>query len=395
MGRKPKNIQRELLQKTKKCLACPPHKNERPIGNFYLSHSPMHQDGRVPWCKSCIIRNSTSETGEIDEECFKVVLRQIDKPFYYDYLQSAIREITNELLDSNKVKMEDIKYQGAKIIRRYFKNIQSLPQLSRKTYGDSEKDNVVSNGKPVRISIFGKKDLTENVVESVVGLMKENKTNWTDKDLQNKKYAISTIGYDPFEEASLTERDKKYGYNILAGYCDTEGITEDGHKIQSVIEISMLYIQVRKLTEAMNKELTGIDLDDAKIQKLVSSKTSLLASIATIAKDNNIASNYNKNSRQGKDSLTSKIKEMEDSGFKDIEVNLFDIKTSEAFKQIDEISNNNIATQLSLDNSEYSEIVKEQREKIIDYQDRIEALEEENRILKNKIIYYESDLDVG
>ena len=204
------------------------------------------------------------------------------------------------------------------------------------------------------------------------------------------KYVISTIGYDPYEDVGLSDADRKYCYNILSGYCDTDGISEDGHKMQGVIEMTMLYCQCKKITEAMNVELAKEDVDDAKVSKLTSSKSSLLSSIATIAKDNNIASNYNKNSKQGQSSLTSKMKEMAENGYRDIEVNLFDIKTSEAFKQIDQISNENIANQLTLDNNDYSEIVKEQREELLSATNELEALREENRILKNKIIDLEN-----
>jgi len=62
------------------------------------------------------------------------------------------------------------------------------------------------------------------------------------------------------------------------------------------------------------------------------------------------------------------------------------VKTSEAFKQIDSISNENIANQLTLDNSEYSDIVKEQREIIKNFEAEIDRLKEENRNYQNKII---------
>ena len=140
----------------------------------------------------------------------------------------------------------------------------------------------------------------------------------------------------------------------------------------------------------MNVELANPDVDETKIQKLTSAKKALLDSIASIAKDNNISSNYNKNSKQGKNSLTSKMKEMEANGFQEISVNFFDIKTAEAFKQIDEISNNNIASQLALDNNDYADIVKEQREMIQKYEIDLGALQEENRMLKNQIIDLEN-----
>ena len=84
------------------------------------------------------------------------------------------------------------------------------------------------------------------------------------------------------------------------------------------------------------------------------------------------------------------MKEMEKNGFEEIRVNLFDIKTSEAFKQIDSISNENIANQLTLDSSEYSDMVKEQREMIKNFESELEQLKEENRNLKNKVIDLES-----
>jgi len=155
-----------------------------------------------------------------------------------------------------------------------------------------------------------------------------------------------------------------------------------------------MYCQCKKITETMNLELSKKDPDDVKISKLTSSKSSLLSSISTIAKDNNIASNYNKNSKQGQSSLTSKMKEMSENKFKEIEVNLFDIKTAEAFKQIDKISNENISNQLTLDSSEYGEIIKEQREMIVELDSELELIKEENRNLKNKIIDLENRNEV-
>ena len=215
-------------------------------------------------------------------------------------------------------------------------------------------------------------------------------TKWTKEDKQNMKYVISKLGYDPFQDIGLDDFDRKYCYNLLSGYFDTPGILEDGHKKQCVIEITMSYCQCRKITETLNVELLKSDSNEKKISSLTSAKTSLLSSIATIAKDNNISSNYNKNSSQGQESISSMMKEMEKNGFEEIKVNLFDIKTSEAFRQISEISNQNIANQLTLDTNEYSDIVKEQREMIKNFESELDQLKEENRNLKNKIIDLES-----
>ena len=368
----------------KVCTSCG---RELPLSTgFYSSKSPLFAlDKKINICKECFINNSLNhETGEIDEVKFKNMLRRTDFPYYRDNLQSATNQYAKE---HGYVSDEDIRYHGDDIIKLYMKNVNSLRQLSSKTFEDSERDGFLQK----RSTVMKNADdsitmLSASSTEKISSQTSKDEVKWSKKDKQNMKYVISTIGYDPLEDLGMSDYDKKYCYNILAGYCDTSGISEDGHKLHSVIEMAILYAQCRKLTEEMNAEFNRENVDDTKISKLSSSKSTLLSSIATIAKDNNIASNYNKNSKQGQDSLSSKMKEMEANGFSEIEVNLFDIKTSEAFKQIDQISNENIANQLTLDSNEYTDIIKEQREMITAYESQLDELQEENRMLKNKIV---------
>ena len=126
--------------KYKTCLACPPDTAKKNFNEFYKSKNPFHQDGYVPWCKECIKNNSLLDIGEIDEDKFKSVLRQIDKPYYKDVLQSAIKQYLKE---HSYVKKEDVRFYGADIIGLYFKNINTLRQVLSKSYGDSEKDGFI------------------------------------------------------------------------------------------------------------------------------------------------------------------------------------------------------------------------------------------------------------
>ena len=270
-----------------------------------------------------------------------------------------------------------------------------LRQDKDKSYEDSEKEGFIHHNSNTTISEKEKiiqkySDIQEQKNTKQDNQKSDGDTKWTKEDKQNMKYVISKLGYDPFESVGLDDFDRKYCFNLLSGYFDTPGILEDGHKKQCVIEITMSYCQCRKITEELNLELSRSDSNEKKVSSLTSAKSSLLSSIATIAKDNNISSNYNKNSSQGQDSISSMMKEMEKNGFEEIRVNLFDIKTSEAFKQIDSISNENIANQLTLDSSEYSDMVKEQREMIKNFESELEQLKEENRNLKNKVIDLES-----
>ena len=56
-----------------------------------------------------------------------------------------------------------------------------------------------------------------------------------------------------------------------------------------------------------------------------------------------------------------------DNGFESIYVNAFDIETCEAMQQIANISTRAIMDELTFDVNDYSNMVKEQREMIVDY----------------------------
>lgn len=374
---------------SKKCTRC---HEEKKLTDFYSSNSPLFSiDKRVPLCKKCIQELCLNDDGEIDEVELNKTLRIIDKPYFKDSLASSYQQFLRE---HSYVEEEDVKKYGDKVLGLYFKNIM-LRQDKDKSYEDSEKEGFIHHNSNTTISEKEKiiqkySDIQEQKNTKQNNRKSDGDTKWTKEDKQNMKYVISKLGYDPFESVGLDDFDRKYCFNLLSGYFDTPGILEDGHKKQCVIEITMSYCQCRKITEELNLELSRSDSNEKKVSSLTSAKSSLLSSISTIAKDNNISSNYNKNSSQGQDSISSMMKEMEKNGFEEIKVNLFDIKTSEAFRQISEISNQNIANQLTLDTNEYSDIVKEQREMIKNFESELDQLKEENRNLKNKIIDLES-----
>ena len=379
-GNEPANKQKG----TKKCNFC---HEEKKMTDFYISKNPIHSvDERVPICKECIAKASLNEDGTINELELNKILKLISRPYYKDLIESSINSFKGE---HSYIDDEDVKYYGKEILQKYFTLI-AMRQDRDKSYEDSEKDNFIhptSNTPKSTKERIAKKydDIKENKNEYQSTQKSDDDTKWTKKDKQNMKYVISVVGYDPFEDFNLSEYDKKYCFNILAGYCDADGITEDGHKIQCVIQLTNLYCQCRKIDESINLELSKNDVDETKISKLTSSKTSILSSIATIAKDNNIASNYNKNSGQGKNTLSAKMKEIVADGFENMKVNLFDIDTSACMKQIADLSNQSIMEQLTFDSNEYTEMIKEQREMLIKLQNENERLEEENRILKNKV----------
>lgn len=153
--------------KKKYCSCCG---KEKSLSNFYLSKSPLHAlDKKTPICKDCIIVSSLNkETNEIDELKFKNILRQIDKPFYKDNLQSAINQFKKE---NSYVPDDEVKYHGDAIVRLYMKNIASLRQVSSKSYEDSERDGFIQKHSTViqkTKKAEYKKDLAKKKNEEII-----------------------------------------------------------------------------------------------------------------------------------------------------------------------------------------------------------------------------------
>ena len=76
-------------------------------------------------CKNCIQDKCINiDTGEIDVEMFKTILRQIDRPFIDSLWQSSINQY-DKRFDGKNVPIDNKR----SIISYYFKNLNSLPQF--------------------------------------------------------------------------------------------------------------------------------------------------------------------------------------------------------------------------------------------------------------------------
>lgn len=346
MGRRPKNYVPPEGTLFITCLKCGREKEE---DEFYMNKwSKIYKinNNRVPICKECVQSIFNEYTKHHDERTALIILcAELD--MYYN------PDIYNSVIGKN----------GHFNFGRYLRTLQNN-QYQDKSFYDS-----------IAEKKFGRFEKPND----------ETETKWSKKDKQNMNYVISTVGYDPFDNCGLSDDDKKYCYNLLSGYCDIDGIKDDGHKMICCIQMVQNQLQIKKLDDEINKELGDGIFDEDKIKKLANSKKQLQDGIAGIARDNNISSKYNDNSNRGKNTLSQKMKDMLADGYESVRVNLFDIKTSEAIKQVADISNRSIMEQLSFDDNDYAEMVKKQRELLVELQRKCDEAEEENRNLKNEL----------
>lgn len=108
---------------SKSCMSCPSGAEEQPSSSFYVSYNPLHSDGRVPMCKTCMFEQCYDvNLDEINIDKLKSVLRQIDRPWVSSLWESATKQCAKVYKDQ-PTKAE----HKRSLLAYYFKNL-SLPQ---------------------------------------------------------------------------------------------------------------------------------------------------------------------------------------------------------------------------------------------------------------------------
>lgn len=131
-----------INKKVKPKKTCPICKKDKSIANgFYKSTSPLYQaDGCVPICISCVKKSVLNDDGTVNKKALKIMCQRIDKPLYWDDLDSSYNQARAE---HGYLSNDEVAKMGEKIIGYYFKNINSLRQTKNKSFADSEKDGFV------------------------------------------------------------------------------------------------------------------------------------------------------------------------------------------------------------------------------------------------------------
>lgn len=347
--------------KFKECLKCRDVKNIEK--NFYMSNSQSHSDQKYPICKKCIKErlNVTADTDFLSDhflDKFHNVLLEMNKPFIYSLFLSSLEE--------SKGKDSDDKKKGREFFGVYLKNV--FLNCRNLSWKDSE----FSDIKTEIVSISSQKEET-----SSGGVLIVNK---------NKEDVIRMLGYDPFETES--DSDRKYLYDRLVDFLD-ESTLEDSFKLPAVIEIVKSFNQIDKINRALSMitaDTITLSKNVGSVKALIDSKEKILKTMLALAKDNGISVNHNNNKSKGGGTLSGIMKQLQEKGFEEAEVNLFDIETAKGIRQVADISNESIRNQLQFDENDYSSMIIDQRELIQELESRLLILEEENRKLKKNTL---------
>jgi hypothetical protein len=197
---------------------------------------------------------------------------------------------------------------------------------------------------------------------------------------KNRKDVIRLLGYDPFEGEKL--EDQPLLYSQLIGYLDSGGDgNDDIMRTSSAITIVRGFSQQAKIDDKIAKAMANTNVNTAELKTLLDAKKNLSATISQLAEQSCLSLKHNKNASKGENTWTGKIKKLKDMDLRDAEVNGFDIGTCRGMQQVLEISDASIMKQLALDESEWSDMVAEQRKTIVDLQKQRDVYREVNRII--------------
>ena len=89
--KKNKNVATKPQKKVEKisCAACT---DPFPLKDYYVSYNPIHQSGRIPYCKKCLKKMISDEFGNVILDKVKNTLQLIDKPFLYNIWRSSLED---------------------------------------------------------------------------------------------------------------------------------------------------------------------------------------------------------------------------------------------------------------------------------------------------------------
>lgn len=226
--------------------------------------------------------------------------------------------------------------------------------------------------------------LTGMFTKTEAELEEAQEAKWSAGDNRNKNYVISTVGYDPFRDPNLTQFDQRYLYNTCVDYL-SDDVVEDPHRVQCVLELVHSLLQQDKVNRMIMEEHAKARPDPKRLKDLVDIKRDYSNVVSTIANENGISLKGSGKSQKGSNTLTKIMKDMADRNYEDIKVNFIDAKMSDSYKEIAAINLRAIQDELSLQPDEYASMVSEQAVIISKNQEEIDALKEENRLLRIRL----------
>lgn len=365
-GKKTTSTKKTTVVDDRKYL-CPHCLKEKKKSEFYMSTDPRVLTGITSICKECVRKialawdDNRQEFGACTKKTVMDALEYIDRPFLERLWDSSYAEWTDDTSQKRRTTIWDA----------YIKNV-GMVQYRGLRWRDGDIFNTyVEDAKQVAALESGNREMAQTLIGS------QEVDNECDK---NRKDVIRLLGYDPFEGEKI--EDQPLLYSQLIGYLDSGGDgNDDIMRTSSAITIVRGFSQQAKIDDKIAKAMANTNVNTAELKTLLDAKKNLSATISQLAEQSCLSLKHNKNASKGENTWTGKIKKLRDMDLRDAEVNGFDIGTCRGMQQVLDISDASIMKQLALDESEWSDMVAEQRQMLTKVQKQRDIYREINRVI--------------
>ena len=346
---------------------CPYCNKEKKKSEFYVSTDPRVLTGITSMCKDCVKKialnwdDNRQEFGICNKQSVMYALEYIDRPFLENLWNSSYAEWANQEGQIRRTTIWDA----------YIKNVSMVQYRGMRWRDGDIFQTYIEDAKQVAALENGRSENAQTLMNS------QEVNNEFEK---NRKDVIRLLGYDPFDGEKI--EDQPLLYSQLIGYLDAGGDgNDDMMRTSSAITIVRGFSQQAKIDDKIAKAMANTNVNPTEIKTLLDAKKNLSSTISNLAEQSCLSLKHNKNASKGENTWTGKIKKLKDMDLRDAEVNGFDIGTCRGMQQALEISDNSIMKALALDESEWSEIVADQRKLVVDTQRERDIYREINRIL--------------
>lgn len=346
---------------------CPYCMKEKKKSEFYVSTDPRVLTGMTTMCKDCVKKIALSwddnrqEFGACTKKSVMEALEYIDRPFLENLWSSSYAEWANQESQLRRTTIWDA----------YIKNVSMVQYRGMRWRDGDIFQTYVEDAKQVAALEDGNLEMAQTLLNS----------QEVDSEFEkNRKDVIRLLGYDPFEGEKL--EDQPLLYSQLIGYLDTGGDgNDDMMRTSSAITIVRGFLQQTRLDDKIAKSMANSNFNTTELKQLLDSKKNISSTISLLAEQSCLSLKHNKNASKGENTWTGKIKKIKDLNLREGEVNGFDLMTCKGMQQVMDLSNASILKQLALDESEYSDIVAEQRKMVTALTSERDSYKEITRIL--------------
>jgi hypothetical protein len=346
---------------------CPYCLKEKKKSEFYVCTDPRVLTGITSMCKDCVKKialnwdENRQEFGACTKKSVMDALEYIDRPFLENLWDSSYAEWANQESQLRRTTIWDA----------YIKNVSMVQYRGMRWRDGDIFHTYVEDAKQVAALESGNREDAQTILNS------QEVDNECEK---NRKDVIRLLGYDPFESEKI--EDQPLLYSQLIGYLDAGGDgNDDMMRTSSAITIVRGFSQQSKIDDKIARAMANTSTNTAELKTLLDAKKNLSATISQLAEQSCLSLKHNKNASKGENTWTGKVKKLKDMDLREAEVNGFDIGTCRGMQQVLEISDASILKQLRLDESEWSDMVADQRVIITELQKERDVYKEVNRIL--------------